>query len=168
MQRLNPVLTSLTAALLSTALLQRDHTPAAQSPHDPFHGLEPAAMGEALMTAAVAAAPSDDQPGHAAMPGAPFGLLQAAAARCGLATGIATSLQQVCVLSCRQPELLSPAGEHCRQGHTEASNGVRPFRLCLWCSRICHDCNWLQVCMVHLMIACAASSYRNAGAFAIL
>lgn len=115
MQRLSPVLTSLTAALLSTALLQRDHSPKAQSPHDPFHGLEPAAMGEALMTAAVAAAPSEDQPGYASMPGAPFGLLQAAAAHCGLATGIATSLQQVCLLYCHHPELMSCANEQCRQ-----------------------------------------------------
>ena len=52
------------------------------------------------MTAAVAAAPSDDQPVHVAAQGAPPGLLRAAAARCGLASDIAASLRQVRHLGC--------------------------------------------------------------------
>ncbi len=95
MQRLQPVLTSLTAALFTTALLQRSQASAEPSRHDPFEGLEPDALGEALMTAAVAAAPSDDQPGLVVGTGPPPGLLKAAAMRCGLAAAVATSLQQV-------------------------------------------------------------------------
>lgn len=115
MHRLHPVLTSLTAALLSTALLQRNPgTPADQSPHDPFCGLEPAALGEALMTAAVAAAPSDDQPVHATAQGAPPGLLRAAAVRCNLASDISAGLQQVhCLSCCALGEDLSPCHGAC-------------------------------------------------------
>ncbi|KAK9841517.1 hypothetical protein WJX74_007126 [Apatococcus lobatus] len=123
MQCLNPVLTILTAALVSTALLQRDHASAAQSLHDPFNGLEPAALGEALMTAAVAAAPSDDQPEHMTAQGAAPGLLRAAAARCGLASDIAASLHQGTILldEVQQDYLFALLGTtsaiaHCQNG----------------------------------------------------
>ena len=95
MQRLHPVLTSLTSALLTTALLQRSRAAADPSPHDPFRSMDPAGLGEALMAAAVAGAPSDEQPVGGATQEAPPGLLRAAAARCGLASDISASLQQV-------------------------------------------------------------------------